>query len=193
MLVLLLCGALAGIAQAQADGSVLPEVQDQLDQAEKALAEAQRAVDDAKEPEAFNQISDSVLQVQREAQAAVRALSPALEQVQARLKPLGEAQKDESRDIAGERKALQQQQNALDSAKKRGELLALEATQFGESLERTRVQRFNERLTLRVASPLSPALWKLLAAQSELDRGKLRAVNASALKAVREAVAQRGY
>ncbi len=193
LLVLLLCGALAGIAQAQADGSVLPEVQDQLDQAEKALAEAQRAVDDAKEPEAFNQISDSVLQVQREAQAAVRALSPALEQVQARLKPLGEAQKDESRDIAGERKALQQQQNALDSAKKRGELLALEATQFGESLERTRVQRFNERLTLRVASPLSPALWKLLAAQSELDRGKLRAVNASALKAVREAVAERGY
>ncbi len=182
-----------GMAHAQTEGLDLAEVQTQLGDAEKLLAQAQRKLDAAQQPDEFSQLSDSVLEVQRGAQAAARTLAPALAQVQERLKPLGEAQPGEAREISNERQALIKQQNGLDSAKKRSELLVLEATQFSEALERTRVQRFNEELALRVASPLSPALWQLLAKHWPHDSEKLSTLYATGGTALGDAAQQHGY
>ncbi|MFT4248110.1 MAG: DUF3772 domain-containing protein [Pseudomonas sp.] len=191
----LLLGLLASMAiAAQGADAAQDDTQVLIDGAGQALDEVRAKLDEADEGD-FNELSARALAAQHDAQAAAQAITPRLEQVQARLTQLGAAQDGvrEASDIARERKELSSQQGSLDSALKRANLLATEAQQAIDDIERTRAQHFSERLSTRVASPLSPALWSELARTFPDDAGKLLALYQQAVASGRGAVAERGY
>lgn len=195
LLAALLLGLLAaGAATAQTGQAPQDDPQALLDGAGKALDAVRAELDDARE-EDFNDLSGRAQAAQRDAQAAAQAIAPRLEQVQARLTQLGPVQDGvkETPDIARERKDLTGQQNTLDSALKRANLLATEAQQALDDIEHAHAQQFSERLSTRVASPLSPALWSQLARSFPDDCDKLLGLYRQAVATGQDAVATRGY
>jgi small-conductance mechanosensitive channel len=171
-----------------------PDPQTLIDGAGKALDEVKAKLDGAKE-EDFSALSTRALAAQRDARTAAQAITPQLDQVQARLTQLGPVQDGvkESSDIARERKDLTSQQSALDSSRKRANLIATEAQQTLDSIESAHAQLFSEQLSTRVASPLSPALWSQLARTFPDDWSKLVTLYQQVATSGQDAVATRGY
>lgn len=190
----LLLGLLAGAAIA-AQGADAPQDDPQtlIDRAGSALDEVREKLEDAREGD-FSGLSERALAAQRDAQAAAQAITPQRDQVQARLTQLGEAQAGvkESPDIVKERRDLSAQLGTLDSSLKSANLLATTAQQTLDDIERAHAQQFSERLSTRVASPLSPALWSQLVKNFPDDRERLAGLYRQALAAGREAVAENG-
>ncbi len=65
----------------------------------------------------------------------------------------------EAPDIAAERRSLAQQRSTIDSAIKRGKLLAIEATQIEDELDATIAARRGRRLAQQLPSLLTPGFW----------------------------------
>ena len=65
-------------------------------------------------------------------------------------------------EISTQRTVLARQRSSIDSAIKRGGLANVEAEQLIEELDRSRAQQFNEKITAKVASPLTPAYWRAI-------------------------------
>ncbi|OUL31450.1 hypothetical protein BV378_01925 [Nostoc sp. RF31YmG] len=195
---LFLCLALVatvGVAQAQPDTS-LTDAQKLLDGAEDRLAQVNRQLGSAEETEDFLKLNEQLASVQRDAQAASQQMDGPLADVKARLEQLGAAPTcgpKESSDIANQRRELTARQTKLDDARKRAELLGLDARQAAENVERTRSEKFNQSLTTRSSSPFSPAPWRDLAKAWPSDAGILAAMAGSARAALRAAVAREGY
>lgn len=143
----------------------------QLEQAATSLDAMRKALDDTDSADTLQTLSESALQSKRDADSAVAALEPLLKQLDARIAQLGTVADgvEESPEIKQQRKELSQQHSDLDSAIKRGKLLSVEAKQAVDSIEKIRTQQFNAQIARKVASPLSPSLWKNFAADIPLD------------------------
>ena len=178
---------------AQVGSGVDPDPQALVEDAGKTLDTVQAKLDQGSEAD-YSDLIARAQAAQRGALAAAQAISPQLEQVQARLQQLGTPQAGarEPADIANERKSLGRQQTSLESALKRARLLATEAQQAADDIERAHAEQFSERLSTRVTSPLSPALWTQLAQSSHDDVSKLLNMYWQAVASVQTAVAVHG-
>ena len=143
----------------------------QLEQASSALDAVHKALDDADSSETLQALSDKALQSKRDADSAATALEPLLKQLDARIAQLGAVVQgsEESPELTQQRKDLSQQHSDLDSAIKRAKLLSVEAKQAGDNIEKIRTQQFNAQIARKVASPLSPSLWKQFASDLPTD------------------------
>lgn len=187
--------SMAPLALAQGDDAATDDPIAQLAQAGKDLKQIQAAVETADTPDTLKTLSDRALAVQRDADAARNALQPELEQVDARVAQLGEVVEGttEARDIAAQRKALNQQRSDLSSAIARAKLLAGDAKQVGADIEKMRVTQFSEDLARKVNSPLSPSLWKQFAVHVPADYSRLVVLYRQGETAARKAIAEHGW
>jgi small-conductance mechanosensitive channel len=187
--------SMAPLALAQGDDAATDDPIAQLAQAGKDLKQIQAAVETADTPDTLKTLSDRALAVQRDADAARNALQPELEQVDARVAQLGEVVEGttEARDIAAQRKALNQQRSDLASAIARAKLLAGDAKQVGADIEKMRVTQFSEDLARKVNSPLSPSLWKQFAVHVPADYSRLVVLYRQGETAARKAIAEHGW
>lgn len=143
----------------------------QLEQASDALDAVRKSLDDADSSETLQALSEKTLQSKRDADNAVTALEPLLKQLDARIAQLGPVVEgtEESPELTQQRKDLSQQHSDLDSAIKRGKLLSVEAKQAGDNIEKIRTQQFSAQIARKVASPLSPSLWRKFATDLPVD------------------------
>ena len=192
---ILLVGACAGSGLVLAQEDPVVATRTQLEDAEDRLTEARKALEKAHAIPEFVALTDRTTAVQRDAQAVAQSLAGPLADAKSRLDQLGPvpAEGTESPDIAKQRKQLQDRWADLDDARKRAELLALDARQFAEAIERQRAQEFSGNLTRRVASPLSPALWGKVVRQWPDDRARIGTILGQARKAFAGGVAENGY
>ena len=190
LLAMLLCLSAAASAQPQEEPQA-PDPQALLEGAEQTLQDARRGMD-AADQETLRKLIGQVADAQRDAEAAVAMLTPQLAQVDARLQQLGPAADGEARDIATQRKDLAKQRAPLDSGIKRGKLLAVEAKQLGEQIEGVQAEHFSQELSLRSASPLSPALWRQIASDFPDDRERLLDLYRLGAQALDAAIAKNG-
>ncbi|MCC7634207.1 DUF3772 domain-containing protein [Stenotrophomonas rhizophila] len=186
---------LAPLALAQADAPGEGDPIAQLAQADRELKQIQASLDDADTRDTLQTLSDRALAVQRDADAARNALQPQLEQMDARVAQLGEvvAGTVEPRDIALQRKALNQQRSDIASALARAKLLAGDARQLGATIEKMRVSQFSEELARKVNSPLSPSLWKQFATHVPADYRRLLSLYRQGEGTARKAIAEHGW
>nr|WP_228135956.1 DUF3772 domain-containing protein [Xanthomonas sp. NCPPB 1128] len=191
LLLLWLCAAVAA-AQPQDAADAPPDPQTLLDSAAKSLKDARGKEVDAGNQTAFQDLVTQVSDASNDAQTAVDALAPQLAQVEARLQQLGPAATGDSPDIAAQRKALTKQRDSLDSGVKRGKLMVVEARQLADEIERARAEHFSQELSLRSPSPLSPALWKQIAADFPDDQAKLLALYTLGMQSLQDAIAEHG-
>ncbi|UYK86782.1 DUF3772 domain-containing protein [Xanthomonas sacchari] len=191
LLLLWLCAAVAS-AQPQGAADAPPDPQTLLDNAAKSLKDARGKEVDAGNQAAFQDLVTQVSDASNDAQTAVDALAPQLAQVEARLQQLGPAATGDSPDIAAQRKALTKQRDSLDSGVKRGKLMVVEARQLADEIERARAEHFSQELSLRSPSPLSPALWKQIAADFPDDQAKLLALYTLGMQSLQDAIAEHG-
>ncbi|PPU75956.1 Ion channel protein [Xanthomonas cucurbitae] len=178
-------------AVAQDDDSLLQTAQTQLDGAQTVLDQVQVGLDKA-DADQLRALLDQVTTAQRQAQDLARQLDPPLKQLGMRLDGLGVEQKTDPFDLRKQRKSLADEKNRLDAELKRANLLASEAGELADRLERKRAQLFSVQLSTRVASPLSPALWSRIAQQWPDDWARLQGVYTDAAQMLRAAVATRG-
>ena len=168
--------------------------QARIEQASRAVESVKRAVNDADAPETLKTLAERANQAQREAEASVLALQPELSQLDARIEQLGPAPEGgEEADIARQRKLLDQQRSQIDADIKRGKLLAEEAKQASESIEKTRAQQFGEQLGRKVGSPLSPALWREFAQHLPDDYSRFQSLYRQASTTLLKAVGKQGW
>ena len=202
LLLLSLLVLLPAVAPPVLAAEVLPTHQQQardarqsLQQATAQLAEVRREMGDVESAQTFAALSERALASQRMADDTVRALTPQLEQVNARLAQLGEAgdAAAEGRDLTAQRKALESERNALDALIKQANLLSVEARQLADSIEKLRVQQFSQKLGQRVASPLSPGLWAQVAAQLPDDLRRSEALLRQGRTALEKGLDRHGW
>ncbi|QXZ09285.1 DUF3772 domain-containing protein [Comamonas sp. Y33R10-2] len=167
----------------------------QLEQAATSLEAMRTALDDTDSADTLQTLAESALQSKRDADNAVTALEPLLKQLDARIAQLGAVVEgvEESPEIKQQRKDLNQQHSDLDSAIKRGKLLSVEAKQAGDSVEKIRTQQFNEEITRKVASPLSPSLWKKFAADIPQDLQRINGLIRQGKTSFNAAIAEHGW
>lgn len=194
LLCCLVLSAGAAWGQSPPDTS-LADAQKLLDGAEDRLAEVNKKLPATEAVEEFVRLNEQLASVQRDTQAAAQALDAPLADVKARLQQLGPVPTGahESTEIASQRRELNARQAKLDDARKRAELLGLDARQAAANLERTRAQKFNQSLSTRTASPLAPALWRNLAKAWPDDARALSDVGAGARAGLRAAWAREGH
>ncbi|MCD0279850.1 mechanosensitive ion channel family protein [Xanthomonas melonis] len=178
-------------AVAQDDDALLKTAQTQLDDAQTVLDQVQVGMEKA-DADQLSALVDQVTTAQRQAQDLARQLDPPLKQLSMRLDGLGAEQTTDPLDLRNQRKGLAKEKNQLDAELKRANLLASEAGELADRLERKRAQLFSVQLSTRVGSPLSPALWSRIAQQWPDDRGRLQGLNDDAAQMLRAAVAARG-
>ncbi|PZU27281.1 MAG: DUF3772 domain-containing protein, partial [Stenotrophomonas sp.] len=196
LLFVLLVGLAAGnVAWAAPDGAAADSSpQTRIEQASRAVAAVKRAVNDADAPETLKTLAERATQAQREAEASVAALQPELTQLDARIEQLGPAPEGgEESGIARQRKLLDQQRSQIDADIKRGKLLAEEAKQANEAIEKMRAQQFGEQMGRKVASPLSPALWREFGAHVPDDLARFRSLYRQAHDALLKAARKQGW
>jgi potassium efflux system protein len=169
--------------------------QQRISEAGRTLTSIRRALEDAEAAETLATLAEKAGTAQRIAEAAVVALEPQLAQVDARIGQLGEVVDgvQEGREISQQRKVLAAERANVDSAIKQGKLLAEDARQLAESIEKSRAQQFNEQLSRKLASPLSPALWQQFATQAPHDYQRLLGLYQHVHGAFNKAVKNKGW
>ena len=194
--VLIGAGVPAGIAWAAPDAGSAATLtpQARIEKASRALDAVKRAVNDADAQETLKTLVDQASQAQRDAEASVQALQPDLEALDARIALLGPVPEGgEDQDIARQRKALDKQRSDLNSDIARGKLLAEDARQQSESIEKMRAQLLGEQLGRKVASPLSPTLWREFAQHLPDDLSRLQSLGQQARDGLSRATAKHGW
>ncbi|WP_315385596.1 DUF3772 domain-containing protein [uncultured Stenotrophomonas sp.] len=188
-----LCMAPGAWAQATDDPTAQPKAQ--LSQAGKELDAIRDALADAETRETLSSLFDRAMKVQRDADAAQGALQPELDQLDNRLTQLGTVPEGtvEARELAQQRKGLNQQRADIASAIARAKLLAVDAKQLGADIEKMRVTQFSEELARKVNSPLSPTLWRQFAKDVPADMQRLGALYRQGESTARKAIAQHGW
>ena len=195
LLALQLCIGLAVAAELPANGDIQTTSIAQIQQASTALDKVRQSLDDADTSETLQALSEKALQSKRDADSAVTALEPLLKQIDARIAQLGPVAEgsEESPELTLQRKDLAQQHSELDSALKRGKLLSMEAKQTTDSIEKIRTQQFNAQIARKVASPLSPSLWKQFAEHLPTDLQRIAALTRQGRASFGAAIAEHGW
>ncbi len=173
------------------DGAAAPE---RIEQAAQLFASVQQALADADARETLKTLSERAQRAQQLADTAVLALQPELAQFDARLAQLGPAaETGEDAAIIQLRQRLERERGQVDAEIKRGKLLAEDARQLGESIEKRRARQFSQQLGRKVASPLSPALWRQFATHLPDDLARLRSLYRQARAGLLGAVERHGW
>lgn len=180
-----------GAAAAQDEDKQLESTKTQLDSMQQVVTKADASMDKA-DTEQLVKLTDDVTGTQRKAQELVRTLEQPLKDLNARLEGLGIAQPNEPADLVKQRKALIKERDQLNAEFIQATLLVSNAKDLADRLERERVQRFSVKLSTRVASPLSPALWGQITQQWPDDRGRLQALSGKAVQVVQAGTAANG-
>jgi len=179
---LMLCLWLGIAAQASAQ----PERPPDAAQAESALSDARKQIDeirqrleDGGEDSQLVRWRADVLDIQSRADALAEALAPQLASVTARLTELGEppAGTREAPDVAAQRAQLQKDNRALDSQTKLARLLSVEAAQTAEQISTLRRNQFQARLGERRDSLLGTPFWSELRGDLPRDLRRLTDLN----------------
>lgn len=146
-------------------------------------------IDDARLGE-FREIANT-LAAQADTLLADRA--PKLAAVQAQLDELGPVPpkgSNEAPDIAAQRVDLTKQAAALEAEIKRAKLMALDSQQLSAQITEARRTSFQERLSQRTASPLTPTFWRGIGANAERDTARIAALRDGLVVALRDAFTQ---
>ncbi|MGH8089015.1 MAG: DUF3772 domain-containing protein, partial [Stenotrophomonas sp.] len=128
-------------AWAQTPDDPADQAKAQLAQADKELKAIRAALPDADTRETLTPLFERAMAVQRDADDAQATLQPELDQLDTRLTQLGTVPEGsvEARDVAQQRKALNQQRADIAAAIARAKLLAVDAKQLGADVEKMRV------------------------------------------------------
>lgn len=169
-LALLLCCTLllAVPALAQDDD---PTPKQQLAQIDSTLKDVERKRVDAEATETLGTLSENASQAKRDAEALEKTLQPQLDQLNEQLTQLGEAPKDttEPPELAAQRRTLTRQRDALAASIAQAKSSAVRAQQLSADIDKQRNAQRTEELGRKVASPLSPTLWRQVADQLPND------------------------
>ena len=146
------------------------------------------------DPAEVQSLQDRADAVQRDSEAQVTALSAQLQLIDARIAQLGPVTPGvvETPDIQAQRKLFARQRSVVDSAIKRGKLLSTEADQLSTEIGRARAEAFSERMSVQVASPLTPAFWQPLFRSLPRDGRRLSAFVAAETQAIENGVMHGG-
>ncbi len=139
--------------------------------AELAMIDASGAGDTTADRKA--ELRDRAITVGTSANEAVAQLEPELVAIDARIAELGEPSEAEAPDVKEQRARLDEQRGQLDSAIKRGRLLAADAKETIDRMIRGINEDFNRDTFQQVASPLSPTLWAMVARALPDDLARL--------------------
>lgn len=166
-----------------------------IQQTSNALEAVRKSLEDADADETLQTLSEQTLQSKHDADDATSTLEPLLKLLDARIAQLGPLTPDteESPELTLQRKELAQQRSDLDSAIKRGKLLSVEAKQAADSIEKIRTQQFNQQIARKVASPLSPTLWKQFAEHVPVDLQRIMALVRQGQASFRAAIDKHGW
>ncbi len=183
----------AALAAAAQDGSG-PTPQQRIEEAGKALDKVKRSLRNADAPETLKTLAEQASQAQRDAESSAQALQPELGQLDARIEQLGPAPEGgEEPQIAAQRKQLDDARSQIDAGIKQGKLLAEDAKQTAESIEKMRAKQFGEQLGRKVGSPLSPALWREFVERIPTDIAHLQSLYGLGVSALNKATARHGW
>jgi small-conductance mechanosensitive channel len=107
-------------------------------------------------------LQDRAVLLKQTTMAQVGLLETQLALIDARVAQLGSPTPGviEAPDIHAQRALLTRQRSAVDSAIKRGKLLGIETDQLIAEIGQSKAQAFSERMSVRVASPLTPDFWR---------------------------------
>ncbi|SDA35568.1 DUF3772 domain-containing protein [Sphingomonas sp. NFR15] len=132
-------------------------------------------------------LQDRAIAVKQDSAMQVAALSAQLQLIDARVAQLGPVTPGviETPDIQAQRKLLTRQRSVVDSAIKRGKLLGTEADQLSAEIGRSRTEAFSERMSVQVASPLTPDFWGPLIRSLPRDGRRLSAFVGAEADAIR--------
>jgi small-conductance mechanosensitive channel len=160
LLFLLLAFALATPVAAQDIDPILVSTK-ALDQAASDYQAIDTAFNGRASASEAQALKDRAAAVKQTAGDQVTALQTQLQLVDARVAQIGPVTPGvvEAPDIQAQRKLLDQQRSTIDSAIKRGKLLGTEADQLTVEIEQNQADVFSEKMSERVASPLSGQFW----------------------------------
>ncbi|PXA83966.1 DUF3772 domain-containing protein, partial [Nostoc sp. 3335mG] len=162
-LLLLLSIALATPAIAQDADPIMASIS-ALDQASDDYQAVDAAFNGRATSGQAQSLKDRATAVKQTASTQVTTLQAQLQLIDARVAQLGPVTPGvvETPDITAQRKLLAQQRSTVDSAIKRGKLLGTEADQLSTEIAQSQADAFSERMSVRVASPLSGKFWGAL-------------------------------
>ena len=172
------------------------------------IATASRALDQASNEftaidSAFNErtstaerqaLADRATAVKQGTAAQVSILTDQLGLIDARIAQLGPVAPGttEAPDIRAQRRLLAEQRSAVDSAIKRGKLLGVEADQLATEITESESDAFSERMSERVASPVTPSFWTPLFHFLPRDARRMSLFFETEAEAVRKGIANGG-
>jgi len=193
-LALLLCCTLllAVPALAQDDD---PTPKQQLAQIDSTLKDVERKRVDAEATETLGTLSENASQAKRDAEALEKTLQPQLDQLNEQLTQLGEAPKDttEPPELAAQRRTLTRQRDALAASIAQAKSSAVRAQQLSADIDKQRNAQRTEELGRKVASPLSPTLWRQVADQLPSDIARVTPLAQQGRAALTTAIATHGW
>ncbi len=139
-------------------------------------------------------LQDRASAVKLDSATQTTALSTQLQLINQRVAQLGPVTPGviETPDIQAQRKLLARQQSVVDSAIKRGKLLGTEADQLAAEIARNQAEAFSERMSVRVASPLTSAFWRPVLQSLPRDGRRLSLFVKVQGRAIRQGVAVGG-
>ncbi|MET0985204.1 MAG: DUF3772 domain-containing protein [Steroidobacteraceae bacterium] len=172
-LALIACQLLAPVmAQDKEFGTTLDAARSELTAVQKAVPQAE---DDAQLLELRTRLQD----IQSRLQQGAAQIAPQLASLDARIAELGAAPTDvkEQKDIAAQRRSLEQSRAALDGQARFASLLLLETEQAVSAIAAQRRTLFQGRLSERLHSPLGKRFWAEL--RNEARRDAVRVATAT--------------
>jgi len=166
---------LGAAASAQPPANEAPDAAQLLEAARKDMDAVRAAQDNNLDEAATLQLRKRALSAQTQAQEAAAALTPELEDVQARLAELGKPGDGvkESADVAKQRAELMAAVSKLDSQIKLARLMAVEAEQAASTALENRRSQLGARLGERVDSPVGARFWRTLMREGGPDLRRL--------------------
>ncbi|MBB3996309.1 DUF3772 domain-containing protein [Aureimonas pseudogalii] len=159
---------------ASAQDAAAPDPVAQLDTLTAELGAITQAADASTDAGQKADLRDRGMAVGSAANAAVALLEPQLVAIDARIAELGEPNDAEAPDIKEQRAKLDTERGDLDSAIKRGRLLAADAKAVIDRMILEINEAFSRDTFKLVPSPLSPALWNGVARSLPDDSARLR-------------------
>ncbi|WP_343526062.1 DUF3772 domain-containing protein [Sphingomonas sp.] len=157
--------------QAQAQGDPVSDSSNRIAQAELDVRAVDRALDAQVDDGDRRALRDRAQGAQDATTQAVNTLTEQLALVNARIAGLGTVTPGEieAPEVRAQRKTLTALRSTLDAAIKRGRLASVEAGQLVDEIDRGQAEQFNQKLSSKVPSPLSPAFWSIVLDQAPRD------------------------
>ncbi|MFN3776317.1 DUF3772 domain-containing protein [Sphingomonas parapaucimobilis] len=140
-------------------------------EAEAEVRAVDRALDSKVDDDDRRALRDRAQGAKDSTGQAVSDLTEQLALVNARITGLGTPTPGEveAPELVAQRKALSTLRSTIDAAIKRGRLAGVEAGQLVDEIDQSKAAQFNEKLSSKTPSPLSPAFWSIVLEQAPRD------------------------